>query len=106
MGEMEELNALCGDLAGDGKIQVPKKISRNDSPGPGSWEGFRASQSPSGVGLGDAFQFHQEDLACAVRLLRAPAAGTVRRMCGGAAPDRHGHSPGSKWSCLLLRIVL
>ena len=25
-------------------------------------------------------------------LLRTPAEGAIRRMCGGAAPDHHGHS--------------
>ena len=29
--------------------------------------------------------------ASAVRVLRAPEASAVRRMCGGAAPDNHGH---------------
>ena len=27
-------------------------------------------------------------------------------MCGRAVANHHGHLPGSKWSCLLLRIVL
>ena len=31
--------------------------------------------------------FSQEDFACAMGLLRTPAEGAVRRMCGGAAPD-------------------
>ena len=37
------------------------------------------------------FQVAKEDLASAVRLFRAPEAGAVRRMRGGAAPDHHGH---------------
>ena len=41
----------------------------------------------------DAFQFLQEDFAGGMWGLRAPAASSVRRTCGGAAPDHHGHSP-------------
>ena len=41
--------------------------------------------------LGDALKLPIEDLAGAVRVLRAPEACTVRRMCGGAAPDYHGY---------------
>ena len=33
------------------------------------------------------FLFPKKDLASAVRVLRAPEASTVRKMCGGAAPD-------------------
>ena len=70
-------------------------------------EGVRASRSLCGVSLGNTFQLPKEDLArSAVRVLRAPEASAVRRMCGGAAPDHHGILPGSEWSCLLLRIVL
>ena len=32
-----------------------------------------------------------EDLASALRLFRAPEEGTVRKMCGGAAPIHLGH---------------
>ena len=42
------------------------------------------------VGLGDALQFPKEDIAGAVRVLRAPES-AVRRMCCGAATDHHGH---------------
>ena len=48
-------------------------------------------EPPCGFGLGDAFQLPEEDLASAVRVLRAPVASTVRKMCGGAATDHHGH---------------
>ena len=58
--------------------------------GPGLGEGLRAGQSSCGVRLGDALQF-RKDLASAVRVLRAPEASAVRRMCGGAASDHHGH---------------
>ena len=40
---------------------------------------------------GNALQLPKEDLASAVRILRAPVASAVRRMCGGAALDHHGH---------------
>ena len=43
------------------------------------------------MGLSDALQLPKEDLASAVRVLRASEASAVRRMCGGAAPDHHGH---------------
>ena len=55
------------------------------------------------MGLSDAFQSTQKDSACAVRVFRASEARSVGRMCGGAAPDHHGHPP---WVCLLLRIML
>ena len=50
------------------------------------------------MGLGDALQLPKEDIASAVRVLQAPEASAVR--------NHHGILPGSKWSCLLLRIVL
>ena len=55
--------------------------------------GVRAGQYPCGVGLGlgDALQLLEEDIAGAVWVLRAKEASAVRRMCGGAAPDHHGH---------------
>ena len=57
-----------------------KRRSRNSSLGFfGLGNGFRASQPPCGVGLGF------------VRILQAPMSSAVRRMCGGAAPDHHGH---------------
>ena len=59
--------------------------------GSGPGEGLRASQPPGGLGLGDALQLPKKDLASAVRLFRPPEEGTVRRMCGGAATDHHGH---------------
>ena len=59
--------------------------------GLGLGEDFRAGQSSCGVVLGDARQFPKEDLACALWVLRAPEASAVRRMCGGASPDHHGH---------------
>ena len=40
------------------------------------------------------FSFLEEDIAGAVWLLRAPEASAVRRMCGGATPDHHGHLAG------------
>ena len=39
---------------------------------------FELVRRPASVGLGDAVQFSQEDFASAMRLFRAPAAGTVR----------------------------
>ena len=52
---------------------------------------FERVSLPCGVGLGGALQLPKEDLASAVRVLPAPEASAVRRMCGGAAPDHHGH---------------
>ena len=52
------------------------------------------------------FQFPREDFAGAMRVLRAPEAGSVRRMCGRSrSRPSWSSSLGSKWS-LLLRIVL
>ena len=59
--------------------------------GPGPGEGLRASQSPCGVGMRNAFHLPNEDIAGAVWLLRAREASAVRRKCGGAVPDLHDH---------------
>ena len=51
-----------------------------------------AGQSfPCCVDMRDALQFPKEGLAGALWELRAPEARAVRRMCGGAAHDHHGH---------------
>ena len=39
--------------------------------------------------LASTLQLHQKDLASVVRILRAPEASAVCRMCGGAAANRH-----------------
>ena len=82
------------NIDGDSKIywQSKRRGSRTSGLGSGPGKGLRACQPPCGSGLGDAFQLPKEDLASAVRLLRAPEACTIRRMCGAAAPD---HFPGS-----------
>ena len=64
---------------GDGKIKWDRRkegCSRSGSCfGSGPGKGLRACQPPCGLGLGDAFQLPEEDLASAVWLLRAPEAG-------------------------------
>ena len=57
--------------------------------------------------LGNALQFPREDIAGSVRVLRAPKASAVRRMCGRAAHDHHGYfaSVEVELACFL-RIVL
>ena len=79
---------------GDGEVQMSRRTKRSGSsrPGLGPGEGLGTGQSPCGLGLGDALRFSEEDFAGAKRVLRAPEAGSVRRMCGGAAPDHYGHS--------------
>ena len=52
---------------------------------------FWTWQGRSSGSVGDALQLLEEDIAGAVWVLRAPEASAVRRMCGGAAPDHHGH---------------
>ena len=39
------------------------------------------------------FKFSHDYFACAMRVLRAPAEGAVRRMCGRTALDHHSRSP-------------
>ena len=57
------------NLAGNRKIQIPGR--REDQGvefrGPGFGESLRAGQSSSGLGLSNAFQFSQEDLAGLMR---------------------------------------
>ena len=52
--------------------------------------GLGSAPGEGDLGLGDSLQFPKEDTAGAVRVLRASEASAVRRMCGGAAPNRHG----------------
>ena len=82
-----------GNSDEDGKIQWKNKgrRSRSGGLGAGPGEGLRAGQSPCGLGFGDALQLPKKDLASAVRVLWAPEASAVRRMCGETAPDTHGH---------------
>ena len=42
-----------------------------------TWRSFRAGESCSGVGVGNAFSISQADFAGAVRVLRAPATCSV-----------------------------
>ena len=88
------------DLAGDGRKQLScrRKISRSARHWSLLDESFRAGQSPSGVGSGDAFLFPRKDLACAMRVFETPAR-SVWRMCGGATADQHGYSPTVKGEC-------
>ena len=51
--------------------------------------------------MGDVFQSSKRNVACAMQVLRASDASTVRRMCRGAAPDRHGHPPGVEMELLV-----
>ena len=78
------------------KYQPEEEDSGSSGPGLGPGEGFRASQPPCGVGLGDALQLPKEDIAGAIRVLRASEASAVGRMRGGAAPDRDGHLSRAK----------
>ena len=93
--EMERFNDHAGERSSSG------------SPGLRLGESFRAGQSSSGLGVGDAFQIFHEDFAGATRALSSTS-GEV-----GSKDVRRIRSrpitailPGSKWSCLLLRIVL
>ena len=57
--------------------------------GPG--EGLRACQPSCGLGLGDTLQFSKKDLTRALRLFWASEKGAIRRMCGRAIANHHGH---------------
>ena len=86
------LNSL-GKFDGNGEVQISSGRRRFGSGGLGSGlgEGLRARQPSGGLGLGNALQLPKKDLAGALWILRAPEACAVSRMCGGAAPDHHGH---------------
>ena len=60
-----------GGLDEDGDVQILCRGRRMGSSGSGAGlgKGFRASQSPCGVGLGDALQLPEEDVAGAMRVL-------------------------------------
>ena len=97
-----------GNFDGNGKILCKCKGRRKRSGGVGAGlgEGFRACQSPGDLGLGDACQFPRKDLTCALRLLRAPEKGAVRRMRGRAATNDHGYPARVQVELLVLRTVL
>ena len=79
-----------GDFDAGRRILMLER-SRSCSFGLGLGKGLRAGESPCGLGLGHALQLPEEDIAGAVRVLRAPEASAVRGMRGGAAPDHYGH---------------
>ena len=106
MVETEELSAQCGKFLWKWKDLMDRQKQKIKE----LWllvldlmKAFRASQPSSGLGLSDAFQLPKEDLASAVRLFRAPEACAVRRMCGGAAPDRHCYLAGVQDEFFALR---
>ena len=68
-----------------------RRRSRSGGVGTGPGEGLRAGQSSFCLGLGHALQLPTKDLASALRLFRAAEEGTVRKMCGRAVTDHHGH---------------
>ena len=76
---LEELKKPCGNFDGNGKIQWKCKgrRSRSGGFGTGPSEGLRACELPGGLGLGDALQVPNEDLADALWVLRAPEASAV-----------------------------
>ena len=82
MGEMDEPNGQFGKCGGNGEIQISSGRRRFGSGGlvSGPGEGLRAGQSSCCVGLGDALQLPKEDLASAMRVLRASEASAVRMM--------------------------
>ena len=92
-----------GNFDGNGVIQISSSGRRfgSGSLGSGPGEGLQARHPTCGLGLGDALQFPKEDLAGALWVFRAPEASAVRRMCGGAAPDQHGHLPRGKVELLV-----
>ena len=67
-----------------------EELGSADGVGNLAGESFRVGESPSGMGVDDAFQSHQENFSGAMRVLRAPAVCSVRRMSGGVAPDHYG----------------
>ena len=109
MDEMEELSERCWEILMEMEsFKLPGGRRRSGSGrrlGPG--EGFRASLPPCGVGLGDTLQLPKEDLAVAMRAhfehqRRVQFEGCVVELLEAIMAIL----PGSKWSCLLLRIVL
>ena len=56
----------------------------------------KPSSESACVGLDKAFPLSQKQNTCAILVLRIPAEGAVRRLCGRGAPDHDGHSPWVK----------
>ena len=88
MDAMEELSEQhLEKFDGNGEVQIScgrRRFVGSGGIGPGPGEGLGKGQSPCGAGLGDALQLPKKDIAGAMRVLRAPEAGSVRRMRGGS----------------------
>ena len=84
-GILMEMKRFCGKVKEEdqGAVALVPDLAK----------GLRACQPPCGLGLGDASQFPKKDLAV-LCVFRAPEEGTVRRMCGRAVTDHHGHPAG------------
>ena len=88
------------------KYPAVGRTSEGGVRGAGPREGLRAGQSPCGVDLGDALHLHKEDIAGALcgyleHQRRVQFEGCVAEPLQTITTTL----PGSKWSCLLLRIV-
>ena len=93
--EMERFNDHAGERSSSG------------SPGLGPGESFRADQSSSGVGVGDAFHLSHEDFCgCYAGTFEDQRRGRFEGCEADPLQTITAILPGSKWSCLLLRIVL
>ena len=104
MAEMEEPSQRCGKFCWRWKDSMGKQQKKIKEPWPWSWTWQRPSSGSVFLclGLGNALQLPKEDLASAVRVLRAPEACTVGRTCGRAAHDHHGHPAGVEVELLAL----
>ena len=105
---MEERSEQCREmLVGDGEIQISGRREGAVALVLDLAKACERVSLPAGLGLGNALQFSWKDLASAMRVLRAPEAGSVRRICG-AEPllAITAILPRSKWRCLFQRIVL
>ena len=99
MDEMEEHSERCGTFCWKWRISDIGRRKRSGSGGVGTGlgEGFRACQSPSGLGLRNALQSSK-------KILRVPCVyfeHQRRVQSEGAAPDYHGHSSRVKVELLL-----
>ena len=76
-----------------------KSTSQSGSPGLGLGEGLRAGQSPCGVGLGDALQLPEEDIAGVMWVLRAPEECSLKDGRSRTRPSRQSCQDQSEVAC-------
>ena len=109
MVETEELNKRCGEMLMEMERfydQAQRRVSRSGSVGSGSGNGLRACQPPYGLGLATQFCFPRKILRVLFGYFEHQRRVQFEGCVAEPLQTMSAIFPGSKWSCLLLRVVL